>query len=138
MLRTPGGGGPRSRPVPGRRPGHRAFPRYLRRADTPGRSGRPRDEGRSPLTNPKIILFFAAFLPQFARGGRGPAALQFLALGLIFLIVGLAWDSLVGLSAGRLGGALKSNGHAATAVTVAAGVTFAILALLLFLQALPV
>jgi threonine/homoserine/homoserine lactone efflux protein len=69
------------------------------------------------LTNPKVILFFAAFLPQFARAGRGPAALQFLTLGLIFLIVGLAWDSLVGLSAGHLGGALKSNGHAATAVT---------------------
>ncbi|MFB9834299.1 LysE family translocator [Actinoallomurus acaciae] len=89
------------------------------------------------LTNPKVILFFAAFLPQFARAGRGPAALQFLTLGLIFLLVGLAWDSLVGLSAGRLGGALKSDGRAAAAVTVTAGVTFAVLALLLLLQALP-
>lgn len=90
------------------------------------------------LTNPKVILFFAAFLPQFARAGRGPAALQFLTLGLIFLLVGLAWDSFVGLSAGRLGGALKSNGRAATAVTVTAGVTFAVLALLLLLQALSI
>lgn len=87
------------------------------------------------LTNPKIILFFAAFLPQFARVGHGPAALQFLTLGLIFLVVGLAWDSLVGLSAGRLGGALRNNGRAATVLTVAAGVTFAALALLLLLQA---
>jgi threonine/homoserine/homoserine lactone efflux protein len=90
------------------------------------------------LTNPKVILFFAAFLPQFARAGRGPAALQFLTLGLIFLIVGLAWDSLVGLSAGRLGGSLKNNGHAATAMTVVAGITFATLAVLLLLQALPI
>jgi threonine/homoserine/homoserine lactone efflux protein len=90
------------------------------------------------LTNPKVILFFAAFLPEFARTGRGPAALQFLTLGLIFLLVGLAWDSIIGLSAGRLGGVLKSRGHAATAVTLTAGVTFATLALLLLLQALPI
>lgn len=90
------------------------------------------------LTNPKIILFFAAFLPQFARPGNGPAALQFLTLGLIFLLVGLAWDSLVGLSAGRLGRALKGNGRAATVMTVLAGATFAILALVLLLQELPI
>jgi threonine/homoserine/homoserine lactone efflux protein len=90
------------------------------------------------LTNPKIILFFAAFLPQFARAGHGPAALQFLTLGLIFLIVGLAWDSVVGLSAGRLGTVLKSNGRAATALTVTAGLTFATLALLLLLQAVAI
>lgn len=90
------------------------------------------------LTNPKIILFFAAFLPQFARDGRGPVALQFLALGLIFLLVGLAWDSVVGLSAARLGDVFKNNARAATAVTTAAGLTFATLALLLLLEALPI
>ncbi|WP_165978427.1 LysE family translocator [Actinomadura darangshiensis] len=90
------------------------------------------------LTNPKIILFFAAFLPQFARDGRGPAALQFLTLGLIFLLVGLMWDSIVGLLAARLGAALRGSGRAATAVTITAGLTFAALALLLLLQALPI
>lgn len=47
------------------------------------------------LTNPKVILFFAAFLPQFARG-HGPISVQFLMLGPIFLVIGLAWDSVVG------------------------------------------
>lgn len=90
------------------------------------------------LTNPKVILFFAAFLPQFARDGNGPAAVQFLTLGMIFLLVGLAWDSVVGLSAGHLGGVLRQNGRAATALTIAAGTTFATLAVLLVLQALPI
>lgn len=90
------------------------------------------------LTNPKIILFFAAFLPQFARPGYAPVALQFLTLGLMFLLVGLLWDSLVGLFAARLGTVLKSNGRAGTSVTVAAGLTFATLSVLLLLQALSV
>lgn len=121
--------------------------RGARRSGRDGKAGGPghaapaaeRIVGRAVLTNltnPKIILFFAAFLPQFARAGRGPAALQFLALGLIFLLVGLAWDSLVGLSAGRLGAALRSDGRAAAAVTAGAGVTFAALALVLLVQAL--
>lgn len=83
------------------------------------------------VTNPKVILFFAAFLPQFADPGRGAMAPQMLALGGIFLLVGFLVDSVVGLSFGRLGEVLAPDGRAATALSVSAGITFAVLAVLL-------
>jgi threonine/homoserine/homoserine lactone efflux protein len=83
------------------------------------------------LTNPKVILFFAAFLPQFVRAGHGPTSAQLLTLGLIFLLVGLAVDATIGVAAGRAGAALAPGGRAATALAVAAGLTFATLAAVL-------
>ena len=41
------------------------------------------------LSNPKSLLFFAAFLPQFVDAGR-PQALQYLVLGAIFVGVDIA------------------------------------------------
>ncbi|MEU1329435.1 LysE family translocator [Streptomyces sp. NPDC005865] len=83
------------------------------------------------LLNPKTVLFFAAFLPRFTNPVRGALWPQLLTLGLIFLVVGLVWDSAIGLCAGRLGQGLLRGPTAATAVNVAAGLTFATLAGLL-------
>lgn len=87
------------------------------------------------LTNPKVIIFFTAFLPQFTRPGHGPLALQLLTLGLLFLLVGLLCDSIVGVSAGRLGHLIGSTGRATRGLTVVGGLTFAVLAVLLLLEA---
>ena len=87
------------------------------------------------MTNPKVILFFAAFLPQFVRAGHGPNALQLLTLGAIFLLVGLAIDTAIGLTAGKVGEVLAPGSHAATALSVISGLTFATLAGLLVLDA---
>lgn len=87
------------------------------------------------LTNPKVLLFFAAFLPQFVRAGHGPMQLQLLTLGLLFLLVGLTVDSAVGLLAGTFGDILAPGGRAATVFARLAGLTFATLALLLFAEA---
>jgi threonine/homoserine/homoserine lactone efflux protein len=52
--------------------------------------------------NPKTAIFFLAFLPQFADPSR-PIAPQIALLGLVWLTVGLATDSLWGLLGGTLG-----------------------------------
>lgn len=50
--------------------------------------------------NPKAIVFFAAFLPQYVDAGGAPAALQMALLGLIFVVIALLSDSVWGLVAG--------------------------------------
>ena len=86
------------------------------------------------LTNPKVILFFAAFLPQFVRTGHGPTWLQLMTLGGLFLLVGLVIDTGVGLAAGKLGDTLAAGSRASIALSVTAGLTFATLAGLLVLE----
>lgn len=56
------------------------------------------------LANPKVVLFYLAFFPQFLTTGAGswPATEQFLVLGALFIVVGLAVDASAGLLAGTL------------------------------------
>lgn len=52
------------------------------------------------LTNAKTAVFFAAVMPQFVDPTAGPASLQILLLGLIFMLIALCSDSLWALVAG--------------------------------------
>ena len=52
------------------------------------------------VTNPKTIVFFAAFLPQFTNES-GPAALQLVLLGAVFGALAVCSDSMWALVAGR-------------------------------------
>ncbi|ARE40223.1 Transmembrane amino acid efflux protein [Rhodovulum sp. P5] len=52
------------------------------------------------LTNPKVILFVLAFLPQFVRPERGPVLVQFVVLGAILAFGGLIVNGAVGIFAG--------------------------------------
>jgi threonine/homoserine/homoserine lactone efflux protein len=54
------------------------------------------------LGNPKVALFFLALFPQFIHDGAGPAAVQVLILGAIFVSLGFASDSIYALGSGRL------------------------------------
>ncbi len=83
--------------------------------------------------NPKVALFFVAFLPQFVDPARGSAPLQFLLLGLIFnvngTIVNLAYAALASSAGGWLRRHLGSRGvldRLAGAVFIALGIRLAL------------
>lgn len=52
--------------------------------------------------NPKIAIFFLAFLPQFIDPSRGPVPQQVLLLGFIYVALALMTDGAYALLAGRL------------------------------------
>jgi threonine/homoserine/homoserine lactone efflux protein len=54
------------------------------------------------ILNPKIAVFFLAFLPQFVEPSRGPVAQQVLSLGLVYVALALVTDSSYALLAGSL------------------------------------
>ena len=56
------------------------------------------------MTNPKMIVFFAAALPQFVDRGAGHVSLQMVAIGLIVPVIALACDSVWALAAGTARG----------------------------------
>jgi Putative threonine efflux protein len=59
--------------------------------------------------NPKAIITFMAFLPQFVDGSIKHPAMQFIILGLMLALIAVIWFSFIGFFAGRLGGLLKTN-----------------------------
>lgn len=54
------------------------------------------------LTNPKTLLFYAAFLPQFVSAGLGATTDQLLLLSATFLVVAVLLDGAWALLASRL------------------------------------
>ena len=52
------------------------------------------------VANPKVIVFFAAFLPHFVERDGAPAGLQMAVLGGVFVVVALVCDTTWGLLAG--------------------------------------
>lgn len=85
------------------------------------------------LTNPKVILFILAFVPQFVDPSR-PVLMQFLILGGILSLGGLFINGLAGVFAGGLGRRLATGPRLGQALGAVSAGIFAMLALRLALM----
>ena len=81
------------------------------------------------VTNPKVSIFFLAFLPQFADPVRGPISLQMVALGGIFITATILVFGAIALIGGALGEWLNRSERAQRVMNWAAGTIFVGLAL---------
>lgn len=81
------------------------------------------------VTNPKVAIFFLAFLPQFADPSRGPLALQLMSFGAIFIVATLMVFGAIAGFAGSIGDWLKGSPRAEIVMNRVAGTVFAALAL---------
>jgi threonine/homoserine/homoserine lactone efflux protein len=86
------------------------------------------------VTNPKVAIFFLAFLPQFANPSRGSLALQMLTLGAVFMLAALIVFGTIAWAAGFIGNWLKRTRGAQIVINRFAGTVFVGLALRLALS----
>ena len=61
------------------------------------------------ILNPKVALFFLAFLPPFVDPHRGPVATQVVVLGLTYLLLGMCSDGAYALAAAAVAGRLRNR-----------------------------
>ena len=55
------------------------------------------------LGNPKMVIFFLAFFPQFIHPAAGSRAVQMLILGAVFWVIGAIWDLAFACASGTIG-----------------------------------
>jgi threonine/homoserine/homoserine lactone efflux protein len=81
------------------------------------------------VTNPKVSIFFLAFLPQFADPARGAISLQMILLGSIFILATILVFGTVALIGGALGDWLNRSKRCQKIINLVAATVFIGLAL---------
>ena len=81
------------------------------------------------LLNPKVALFFLALMPQFIEAGSANKVGAFLALGLTFVTLGVAWCVMLAVAAAKLRGAFLRRPSMANVLNKVAGAMFIALGL---------
>jgi threonine/homoserine/homoserine lactone efflux protein len=87
--------------------------------------------------NPKVIVFLAAILPQFVATDGPPPGVQMFVLGLVFVGIALACDSMWALAAGTARDALAGSPRRMDRMGVAGGVVMIGLGMRLALAGRP-
>jgi threonine/homoserine/homoserine lactone efflux protein len=95
------------------------------------------DGALSNVSNPKIAVFYFAFLPQFVTPGASHPTLSIFALGLVFASLTFLVKGPVGLAAGALSGWLRSRPRVLVGVHHTSGVVLVGLGVKLALDRRP-
>jgi threonine/homoserine/homoserine lactone efflux protein len=80
------------------------------------------------LSNPKVVIFFLAFLPQFVVANRGHVPLQIVALGITFVAASLIVFSLIAFFSGISGKFMQRSTRSQKALNRFAGLIYVALA----------
>lgn len=86
------------------------------------------------LGNPKVVLFYLSFVPQFITAGGWSTSVQVLVLGAVLIAIGLVMDSTVGLAAGTFSALLMRRPSIQRWIKRAAAAVFGGLAVRLLLS----
>ncbi|MBG6129382.1 RhtB (resistance to homoserine/threonine) family protein [Aquimarina sp. EL_43] len=86
------------------------------------------------LLNPKVALFFLAFLPQFINPDYAKSAIPFLILGLTFVTTGTIWCMILAFFSAKFANKIRENSKVKFWMDKTTGVLFILLGIKLALS----